>query len=145
MCGDDLQHDVEVGLSAAGVQGIECVLGVGVVEALALRQFGEQVLARGLDAECVAAGGKVGPDQRHRGSAVEYAVAAVEQVVEGIQAGAERPVDAGHEDAVDLVVEGRDVADAGAVEGEGVGHGRRCRGGGVHTPTPRYRISCPTP
>ena len=88
--GDDLEHDVEVGLSAAGVQGIECVLGVGAIEAFGLRQIGEQVLPRGVDAECGAAGGEVGPDERYRGSAVECAVAAVEQVVEGIQAGPER-------------------------------------------------------
>lgn len=60
--------------------------------------------------------GDIAPDQRGLRLAGQRAIAAMQQIVQSIQARSELPVLAGHEHAVDLRVQAGDVIDGAAFD-----------------------------
>lgn len=131
MGGEYLHDDVEIGLADAAFQRVQLGGDSCGIEHAGARLFFLQPGTGGRHPERGAAVCDVRPV--HRGGCVpgQCAIAAVEQVIQRIQAGAEFPVLVGHEHAIDLGIEAGDVVDGASVQHQGgAGHARvrACRG-----------------
>ena len=116
VAGEDLHHDLEVGLALAPLQGVQ-LAGNGLrVEAGGRLQFGLQPATGGIGAQGAAAVRDATPDHRGLGVAVQHAICAMQQVIQCVQARSELPLLAGHEHAVDLRVQAGDVMDGAAFD-----------------------------
>lgn len=121
---EDLHDDLEVGRTFAPLQRVQ-LAGNGLrIEAARCVQLGLQPLAGGLHAQSRAAVGDIAPDQCGLRMAGQRAIAAMQQVIQRIQARPELPVLAGHEHAVDLRVQASNVIDGGSFDLQGDGHVR---------------------
>ncbi len=111
---EDLHYDLEVGLAQASLQGVQLERNGPRIEGARGFQLGLEPLTCGSSSQCGAAVLDITPDHRGPVVAGQHPIAAMQQVIQGVQAWPELPVLAGHEHAVDLRVQAGDVIDGGA-------------------------------